>query len=487
MLFFKLITMAVGLSLVTACQLLPEKSEAADVEEVAAQVAEKEASPAKKNPLTAIDAKVLYFLLVGETALQRQHYDVALEAYMEAARRVPDARVAERASKIALYLNNLPKTDKAVSLWLSKDDKNMDARQIALSTALSKKNQAALIKHLSAILKNSPASFEPTLLDIERVLKTDTDIKFVYNALESLAKQQPQQAVILFTQAILAVRQNKVELARQKIHQAIVIQPNWSKALDFEQELWMYSGKVAFKNKQFAEAVAWFDKVKKPALVMDAALASVSVLFQQRKFPEASTRLEALAAKVQEPKQRVQVLVMQAELFNEQKNYQKAVELLTRALEHEPEQRDLLYTRAMTAEKLDNLSLLEADLQKIIQKNPDDAVALNALGYTLVDKTTRYDEAEGYLQRALKLQPDDAAIIDSYGWLQFKKGNLSSAFKYLQAAFKKLPENEIVAHLAEVLWQLGKQKEAQSLVNQALKNAPTNDILLELQKRLFHK
>ncbi len=484
MLFFKLITVAVGLSLIMGCQELPEKP--ASAEETAAPVAQNEKEPpVKKEVATAIDSNVLYLLLVGETALQRQQYDVALEAYLEAARRVPDARVAEKAAKIGLYLDNLPKTEKAVSLWLSKDDKNMDARHIAVSTALSKKNQAALIKHLNAILKNSPASFESTLLDIERVLKSDADIKFVYNSLESLAKQQPQQAVIFLTQAILAVRQNNLDLARQKIHQAVLIQPKWEKAIDFEAELFMYSGKVAFKNKQFADAIAWFDKVKKPSLTTEAAMASVSVLFQQRKFTEAGARLDALAAKVQEPKQRVQVLVMQAELFNEQKNYQQAVDLLSRALEHEPEQRDLLYTRALTAEKLGDLAVLEADLQKILQKNPEDATALNALGYTLVDKTTRYEEAEGYLQRALKLKPDEAVIIDSYGWLQFKKGNLTSAFKYLQTAFKSLPENEIVAHLAEVLWNLGKKKEAQSLVNQALKKSPTDEILLELQKRLF--
>jgi tetratricopeptide (TPR) repeat protein len=465
---------------------MPEVAEEAATP--AAVTAQNEKDPVvKKDPVTAIDSNALYLLLVGETALQRQHYDVALEAYLEAARRVSDPRVAEKAAKIGQYLENLPKTEKAVSLWLSKDEKNMNARQLGLSAALSKKNQPELIKHLSAILKNNPAAFEDTLLAIEKVLKTEADLKFVYGALEVLAKKNPQQAVIFLTQSILAIRQNNLSLAKQKIHQAVVLQPNWEKAINFEQELLMYSGKIAFKNKRFSEAIAWFDKVKRMPMAFEAGIAAVSILYEQKKFPEALTRLEALLSKTQEPKQRVQVLVMQAELFNLQKDYQRAVALLSRALEQEPDQRELLYTRALTAEKLGDVAAMEADLQKIIDKNPEDATALNALGYSLTEKTTRYEEAEIYLAKALKLQPDEAVIIDSYGWLQFKKGNLPGALKYLQAAFKKLPENEIAAHLSEVLWVLGSKKEALAVFNGALKKSPTDEMLLEFQERVLNK
>ncbi len=481
-----MITVVIGVSLITACQVMPGVAEEAATPEVVVAESEK-ISVVKKEPVTAIGSNELYLLLVGEVALQRQYYDVALEAYLQAARRVSDSRIAEKAAKIGQYLNNLPKTEKAVSLWLSKDDKNMNARQLGLSAALSKRNQADLIKHLSAILKNNPAAFEETLLAIEKVLKSDTDLKFVYGALEVLAKKNPQQAVIFLTQSILAIRQNNLDLARQKIHQAVSLQPNWEKALDFEQELLMYSGKIAFKNKRFVEAVAWFDKVKKNPMAFEAGIAAVSVLYEQKQFAEALTRLELLTSKAQDSKQRVQVLVMQAELFNMQKDYRRAVELLSRALEQEPEQRELLYTRALTAEKLGDMVAMEADLQKILAKNPDDATALNALGYALVEKSTRYDEAEVYLARALKLQPDEAVIIDSYGWLQFKRGNLPSALEYLQLAFKKLPENEIAAHLAEALWVAGKKKEAMLLFNAALKKAPNNEILLEFQQRVLTK
>ncbi len=486
MLFFKLIPIAVSLSLITACQIMPEKSEQTENTVLNKEVVVEKEAVTKKEVETAINSNVLYLLLVGETALQRQQFEVAREAYLEASRRVSDTRVAERAAKIGLYLEELPKTEKAVSPWQSKDSIGHSTRQSALSSALHKKNQAALIKHLTLLLKQDPATFDAMLLDFGRVLKTPEDLKFVYHTLEVLAKKYPQQATVFLAQAILAVRQNNLELAKQKINQTLHLQPDWEKAIDFQAELFMYSGKMAFKNNQFEKAIAWFDQVKKGTLTFEAAIASVSVLFEQKNFAQALVRLEKLAGKTQDPKQEVRILVMQAELCNAQKDYQQAFDLLTKALDKNPEQRDLLYTRALTAEKLNDLKLFETDLQKILAQNPDDAVTLNALGYTLVDKTTRYDEAEQYLQKALQLEPDNAVIIDSYGWLEFKKGNLNSALKYLESAFKKMPENEIAAHLAETLWALGKQSEALKLFNQALKKTPTDEFLLDFQKRVLN-
>jgi Flp pilus assembly protein TadD len=145
----------------------------------------------------------------------------------------------------------------------------------------------------------------------------------------------------------------------------------------------------------------------------------------------------------------------------------------------------LLYARALTAEKMDSSVIFEEDIQKILAQDPEDVAALNALGYFLTEHTDRYDEAEKYLQRALKLQPDEAMIVDSYGWLQFKKGNLADALKYLEGAYKKMPENEIAVHLADTLWALGKKKEVEELIKEALKKTPQDEFLLEFQQRVL--
>jgi Flp pilus assembly protein TadD len=139
------------------------------------------------------------------------------------------------------------------------------------------------------------------------------------------------------------------------------------------------------------------------------------------------------------------------------------------------------------AERIGKPEIMEADLKKILAKNPDNAEALNALGYTLIDKTKRYAEAERYLKRALELAPDEAVIMDSYGWLQFKLGNMAKALDYLQRAYTKQQENEIAAHLAEVLWVSGRKDEAKKLYKKAIKNAPEDEYLLDFKHRILDK
>lgn len=95
------------------------------------------------------------------------------------------------------------------------------------------------------------------------------------------------------------------------------------------------------------------------------------------------------------------------------------------------------------------------------------AQALNALGYTLADRTDRYQEALGYIEQALALLPDDAAVLDSMGWVQFRLGDFTKALEFLRRAYQLNPDPEIAAHLSEVLWAAGQRDEAKNLARVA--------------------
>jgi Flp pilus assembly protein TadD len=230
--------------------------------------------------------------------------------------------------------------------------------------------------------------------------------------------------------------------------------------------------------------MAWYDKVTNGPFAFEASMATISLRLKNKQFMEAESRLNKLPA--QFPKQKLRIILLQAEFYSQQKLYQKAYDLLTAALLDSPEQKELLYTRALTAERIGKLDILEVDLKKILTKNPDNAEALNALGYTLLGMPGRYAEAEIYLGRALRLQPNEAVIMDSYGWLQFKLGNASTALDYLQKAYSKQQENEIAAHLAEVLWVLGRKDEAKKLFAKAFKEAPEDEYLLDFKQRILN-
>ena len=158
--------------------------------------------------------------------------------------------------------------------------------------------------------------------------------------------------------------------------------------------------------------------------------------------------------------------------------------LLQQALLQYPDDLNLLYTRAMQAEKRNDLAQMEKDLRLIIKRDPDNAMALNALGYTLSDRTTRYAEAKVLIEQAHKLNPEDPAVLDSLGWVNYRLGNLDEAERLLRQALERFPDQEVAAHLGEVLWANGKQREARQIWEKFLKEQPESPILRGTIKRL---
>ena len=124
-------------------------------------------------------------------------------------------------------------------------------------------------------------------------------------------------------------------------------------------------------------------------------------------------------------------------------------------------------------------------LKIILKTEPDNAHALNALGFTLADQTERYDEAYAYLKRAIEIMPEDPAIIDSLGWVQYRLGNYDEAIRLLRTALSRFDDPEIAAHLGEVLWVSGNQQEASGIWQEALKKSPDDPVLLKVMQRFI--
>jgi tetratricopeptide (TPR) repeat protein len=172
--------------------------------------------------------------------------------------------------------------------------------------------------------------------------------------------------------------------------------------------------------------------------------------------------------------------MLEAEMLTDLERKQDAMAVYDEALEALPKNLDLRYARALHAAGMQQLDLLERDLRFILDKDPDHADALNALGYTLADQTDRYQEAFSLIERALELKPDDAAVLDSMGWVQFRLGNLDEAERYLRKALSKLQDGEIAAHLGEVLWAKGERDAAWRVWEEALAAQPNHDYLLRV-------
>lgn len=567
---WKSIAIALALS---GCAVTPEAPQ-----QTATEVTPEQALTPRINRNTVIDEEVLYLLMAAELAGQRSQFDLAMDAYLQAAKRVSDARIAERAVKIGLFLKDEKRTREALAIWLSKDGQNLAARRFAALLAIKNADFNAAVENLQAILQQDPAGFEGGMLDVVKSLEKDGRPRFVYDVMEELSHRQPDQAGVLFVQALLASMMQDSELAQQKISQVLQLQPDWNKALIFQAQLagrngdlakarqylekavkqspedkqlrkmlvelmvnagetddairfchgvldenpddgetlymlsliylqqnqpdkaenylekllgnteWegqaaYYLGKIEQDRQHHDKALKWFDRAEEAGNGFDAGMAALSVLMNQKRLDEAEAKLKAMEGRY--PNQHLKVTFAKAELLNQLDRHQESFDLLSAELKEVPGNRDILYARALVAERLDKLDVVESDLREILKSNPEDVGALNALGYTLVDKTQRYDEAEKYLQQALALQPDEAVIIDSYGWLLYKQGKYQHALEYLKKAYAKQAESEIAAHIVEVLWEMGRIAEAKELLETALKKAADDEYLLEVKKRLF--
>ncbi|MGR9106075.1 MAG: tetratricopeptide repeat protein [Gammaproteobacteria bacterium] len=326
--------------------------------------------------------------------------------------------------------------------------------------------------------------------------------------LQELVDEYPENSELRFIYGQYLIKSENFEAAREQFKKVVALDPENHEAmfglagldlqlndLDAAKELFLklkdvpemadqsflFLGRIEKNRDHDEEALAWFDRVSKGPLAIEAGLNAILVLAKLGRYEEADKRIAELHR--QFPDQAVRINLVRVELLNKQKKYDQALAVLNAALEKQPGQSELLYSRALVAERLNRLDILEADLGLLLKKDPQDVNALNALGYTLVDKTSRLQEAERYLDQAIKLKPDDPVIIDSYGWLQYKLGHHDKALEFLRRAFRENPDPEIAAHLGEVLWVSGKTHEAKDVWRKALSANPDSDYLLNIKNR----
>jgi tetratricopeptide (TPR) repeat protein len=184
-----------------------------------------------------------------------------------------------------------------------------------------------------------------------------------------------------------------------------------------------------------------------------------------------------------------ELVMLEIQLLDEFNLQEEAMALLDRELTRTPDDTSLLYLRAMRAWEMGDLETMERDLRQILSTEPDNADALNALGYTLADLNIqgRLEEARDLIERAYEADPNNPAILDSMGWVYFRLGQPDNALAWLESAYAQVPDQEIAAHLAEVLHALGRSEEARQLIERTLQrvsNHPQIDDLLERHPEL---
>jgi len=352
---------------------------------------------------------------------------------------------------------------------------DMDRAHVLLGRIfMERKDGAGAMQTMQQALDVSPEStvlrsaYARLLVDLE---KPDQ----AYEQFQKLHTLIPDDAEVLFSLGILSLQLDRRTQAAGFFTDLI---KRDKRVVDAS----FYLGRIDEMEGRLDAAIAWYAKVKGGNYLFDAQARIAGLIAEQGDVPRARSMLGGMRGKM--PKRSVDLYIIEGEILRKHSTNDRVVELYSLALEEHPDDLDLLYARALSASVEGRVDILEQDILAILQRDPDHADALNALGYTLADQTSRYQEALDYIKKALAIKPDSAAILDSMGWVQYRMGNNEEALRYLRLAFEKLQDVEIAAHLGELLWVTGQKQEAQKVLHGALKKSPDNKYLQQAIKRL---
>lgn len=404
------------------------------------------------NPDKAANLRVIRNLAAKHAQLPQAHFAVA-----QAAAVAGEDAVAVKAARQAQALR--PDWELAVLLE---------------AQVLQKRSPAEAAQRLRQFIEKNPNARDARL-SYARVLVADKRLAEARKQFEAVAAASPANPDVLYAVGLLAFQLKDHAAAEDYLQRVLKLKHRDPDGVRF------LLGQIAEDQKRWPSAIEWYESVGDGEHALHARLRTANAIAKQGKLDEARAYLRKAGG--EHPGEPSLFVVTEAQLLRDAHRHGEAFDLLTKALDQQPEQPDLLYDLALTAEKLERFDLLETHLRSLIRVKPDHAHAYNALGYSFAERNTRLPEARKLIERALELAPEDYFIIDSLGWVLYREGDLKGAARELRRAYSGRPDAEIGAHLGEVLWVMGERDEARRVWGEALKSAPDNETLQKTLKR----
>jgi tetratricopeptide (TPR) repeat protein len=292
-----------------------------------------------------------------------------------------------------------------------------------------------------------------------------------------LVELEPENSDAIYAAGLLYLQEKQYQPAAEMLRRYLALEP----AAD---QVRLYLARIAREEEQYQAALEWLSAVYGERYYVEAQLAISKIMADQGRLNDALTHLaQVMPRSVAE---QVQIYLTEEQLLRDAGRMGQALALLNAALVDLPDHPDLLYARGLVTAQLKQLVQHERDMRRLIELQPGNAHAYNALGYTLADQSVRLDEALALINKAIDLQPEDPFILDSLGWVHYRLGNNMLAVDNLKRAFKLRSDPEIAAHLGEVLWAQGHVEEARGVWELGLEHedGAKNLVLQETIRRL---
>jgi tetratricopeptide (TPR) repeat protein len=313
-------------------------------------------------------------------------------------------------------------------------------------------------------------------LSYARLLIQNQDFESAQAQFKILMEQRPQDWETLFSIALLDLEMEDYAEAIEQLNRLVAE----DQRLD-ESEY--YLGFSYEQQGAFDEAIIHYKNVRiGTSNFLAAQQQATRLAIQSGQLDEAHEWI--LERSRGNPRLEIILTTIESGALIQNDHIDRAKALLDNSLNKYLNDTDLLFSRVLLYDTLQDREGSETDLRQIILMKPDDSRALNHLGYMLADQTDRYEEALDLLERAIAISPGDPAILDSLAWAQYKLGLYDDALSNLRKAFADFPDHEVASHLGEVLWAMGRREEARQVWADALIDRPDSELIKEVIQRL---
>ena len=346
---------------------------------------------------------------------------------------------------------------------------------LARAQLQAEQSKPTAIDSLSDFVDHHPNARDARLA-LARLLISEKQYNESRKHFERLIKDNPDNPEVIYPVAMLALQQGDTVTGRTQLEKLLTTNYPDKSMVHF------FLGQLDQEEKKLDAAINHYQQVSSGDQYVAARSRSAQILLDQGKPEEARQLLHNTPSS--NNAERTQLIMAESQLLREAGRQEEALSILETALTSQADNLELLYETALTAERVGKPEILEKHLQHLLELKPDHAHALNALGYSWAERSTRLPEAEALITKALSLMPDDPFIMDSLGWVFFRQGKLAEALKTLEKAYSIKNDPEIAAHLSEVLVALGRKDDAQRLLKDAAKQYPDNPIITTALKKL---
>ncbi len=368
------------------------------------------------------------------------------------------------------------------------DPESEDAAQRVLEYGLKVDPEAA-ISQTRAYLAKNPERRRLQMMLINRLVER-REYDAALEQVAAMRRYAPEDFDLIYSEAEVNIRAGNYDKAQVLLYDYINVQTQRrqsindkaSSAVADASDARLLLVQIAEKQNRLDDAIKQLDLIDDSSLRFQAQIHKAVLQARQGDLVKAKATIDSL--KPQDVHERTVSALTMASIYREAGRTDTAVEILERADKNIPDSAEIKYDLAMLQERQGNIEGFETLMKRVIEIDPENANAYNALGYTYADQDRLLDEAEDLLERALDLDPDNPYILDSVGWYLFRVGDNEAAIEYLQRSYRQLPSADVAAHLGEVLWVSERQDEARKVWKEGIGLDPQNETLLKTLKRL---